>query len=295
MNTATANPGAGDDDNGLSDARSWVLVTRPRAQAHDWVCKLRAHGVHALALPLIDIGPAPDPAAVRSVFAQLTPGSLLMFVSPNAVAQFVACLPSPLCWPAGVGAAATGPGTVAALAAAGVPAVAVVAPPADAPQFDSEALWAQLHHQPWVGRSVWVVRGEGGRDWFAQTLAAAGAQVGFIQAYRRAAPLWRPEETVRLARQLQQPQRGLWLFSSSEAIDHLCQACPGTDWQAHTAWASHPRIVNRARAAGFGQVQSCPATLEALVQHLHHHQMHHVVPSEPFWCDVAPSSGAQAV
>jgi len=53
----------------------------------------------------------------------------------------------------------------------------------------------------------------------------------------------------------------LWLLSSSEAIAHLGRALPGQDWAAAHALATHPRIAQAARAAGFGCVSECKPAL----------------------------------
>ncbi len=254
------------DDGGLR-----VLVVRPRAQAAAWVDELRALGVDAHALPLIEILPAPEPASVDDAFAKVarlasafdgvapqcvapdeSVRPLLVFVSPNAVAGFFAS--SGRAWPANAWAAATGPGTVAALRDAGVPAGCIVAPLVDAPQFDSEALWARIASWRWQARPVWLVRGNGGRDWLGATMRAQGAEVRVVQSYARAAPRLADAERALLAAALAEPARWAWMFSSSEAIDHLASLAPGADWRAGRALASHPRIAERARAAGFGDV-----------------------------------------
>lgn len=230
-----------------------VLVTRPEPQASDWARRLTAAGLPARAVPLLDIGPAPDPAAVRAMAAALAPGMLVMFVSPNAVRQFFACLPSGWPWPDGVRAGCTGPGTASALAEVAVPAAAVVAP-APGASLDSEALWARLAHEDWAGRTVWIVRGEGGRDWFAGTLCAAGARVHLLQAYARHAPVWNAGQQAEARAAVADPERSCWLLSSTEAIDHLASVLPGADWARAWALASHPRIADRARQAGFGRI-----------------------------------------
>lgn len=43
-----------------------LIVTRPREQALPWVQALRAAGIDAQALPLIDIAPPADAAPVRA-------------------------------------------------------------------------------------------------------------------------------------------------------------------------------------------------------------------------------------
>lgn len=232
-----------------------VIVTRPRAQAEPFVQALQALGLDAVALPLIEIAPAPDPAAVRAAWAALPQASFVMFVSANAVAQFFALRPPGAAWPPGVRAGATGPGTSAALAAQGLPPTAICEPGADGP-FDSEGLWGRIADEPWAGRTVWVVRGEDGRDWLAERWRAAGAVVHFVAAYARQAP--RPDAHGRalLAAALADPAAHRWHFSSSEAVAHLRGLAPQVDWSHAQALATHPRIAAAARAAGFGEVHA---------------------------------------
>jgi uroporphyrinogen-III synthase len=242
-----------------------LLVTRPAQQAQGWVSKLRAQGLRAAALPLLDIGPPPSAAPLQHMRAALAPGALVMFVSPNAVEQCFAAWGRCGDWPKGVLAAATGPGTVAALEAAGVPRACIVAPPANAPQFDSEALWRQLRQDDWHGREVWVVRGEGGRDWFADTLRAAGATVRLVQGYSRGAPVLCEAGRRLLVQALATPDQTHWLISSSEALDHLASLAPGADWSGASAWVTHPRMAERARALGWGRVREIATGLDAVV------------------------------
>jgi uroporphyrinogen-III synthase len=232
-----------------------VIVTRPLAQAAAWVDALKALGCDAQALPLIDIAAVGDTGPLHRAWSTLAQYSLVMFVSANAVQHFFALASSAGSWPAGVRAGATGPGTSAALRTAGVPEAAVVEPPADAASFDSEALWARLAHEDWMGRKALVVRGEDGRDWLAEALRARGAAVDFVAAYRRLAP--QPDAVGRrlLADAQAQPSQHVWLFSSSEAVGHLARLVPQADWSGAAAMASHPRIAAAARAAGFGRVE----------------------------------------
>jgi uroporphyrinogen-III synthase len=160
-----------------------------------------------------------------------------------------------LAWPRQAWAAATGPGTVAALRECGVPDERIVAPAATSAQFDSEALWAAIAGWPWAQRPVWIVRGNGGRDWLGRQLRDGGADVHVVQSYGRTAPSLAPAERAVLAEALDLPARWIWMFSSSEAIDHLQAIAPAARWQAGRALASHPRIAERALALGFGTVR----------------------------------------
>lgn len=235
-----------------------LIVTRPRPQAAGWVRELRALGQEVSTLPLIEIAALDDPEPVRQAWFDLDHRALVMFVSANAVMHFFAAAPSACSWPAGVLAGSTGPGTSAALRSAGVPAALLVEPAADAQAFDSEALWARLAGQEWAGRSVLVVRGEDGRDWLAETLRGRGAAVDFVAAYRRRPPALDAEELALLRQSLADPAGHLWLFSSSEAVGHLRTLAPAADWSRSAALASHPRIAQAARTAGFGRVDLVP-------------------------------------
>jgi len=240
-----------------------VIVTRPVADAQHWVHELRQAGFAAEALPLIDIAAALDTGALARAWQTLDRYAACMFVSGNAVAYF---FKSPFAsgLPPTLRLMAPGPGTVAALLAAGVPSAQVDAPGADAEQFDSEALWAVAGRRDWRGKRVLVVRGESpdtaggavssGRDWIARQWEAAGAQVDFVGVYQRRAPQF---SEAQLARARAASKDGsVWLFSSSEALANLTHqpALAGVDWRGARAVATHPRIVDAVRAAGWGVV-----------------------------------------
>jgi uroporphyrinogen-III synthase len=246
-----------------------VIVTRPAAQAADWVDHLRASAIDAVALPLIGIAPVTDPSALLAAWRGLAQRDLVVFVSPNAAEQFFALRPHGVTWPAGPRAGSPGPGTTRVLVGLGVPASAIVEPADDAAQFDSESLWARLRTQDWQGRRVLIVRGDGGRDWLAQTLQAAGAQVEHVAAYRRLAPALDSDHAALLRAALERPEAHLWFFSSSEAIDNLAAAplvsdAP-TDWARARALATHPRIAARARQLGFARVTEARPSLAAVI------------------------------
>lgn len=241
-----------------------LIVTRPAAQAQAWVRRLRELGLQAEALPLIGVAPLDDDTPLREAWGTLQTAALVVFVSPNAVAHFFAAAPAQAAWPAGTLAGSTGPGTSAALREAGVDDANIVEPAADAPSFDSEALWQQIRHRPWAGQRACIVRGEEGRDWLAGELKAHGARVDFIAAYRRTPPAMDAAGQALLAAAIAQPAAHLWLFSSSEAIAHLHGLAPQAEWGTSRALASHPRIVQSARDAGFGHVDSVAPAPEAV-------------------------------
>ena len=260
-----------------------VIVTRVQPQAARWV-KLLTPTCDALALPLLETLALADTSTLQAVGQCWPDYTAVMFVSSHAVDHFFASnqaaallykgqtAPETRAW-------CTGPGTRAALLAQGLPAQKVDAPPADGGQFDSEALWQQVQGQVGPGARVLIVRGDTrdddsdkpdstdqpaatpgvGRDWLAQTLHQAGAEVDFVVAYQRAAPVWGPAEQA-LARQAAS-DGSLWLFSSAEAVGHLSSLLPGQSWAHARALATHARIAQAARDLGFAMVCESRPTL----------------------------------
>lgn len=261
-------------------SRPRVIVTRPAREAAAWVQSLSHAGLPAVALPLIDILPVTDPGPVRRAWQQLPDFDAVMFVSANAVAGFFESKPADVEWkhaPATLEkittsrAWATGPGTVQALQQAGVPPEWIAAPPPQAAQFDSEALWQQVGASVQAGQRVLIVRGcdgqaargaQGlGRDWLASRLQAAGAVVDFVVAYRRGLPRLNPQQ-LQLAVDAAS-DGSVWLFSSSEAVANLRQCLPAQAWSAARAVATHARIAAAVKVAGFGVVcESRPAVAD---------------------------------
>lgn len=246
-----------------------VLVTRPAAEAQRWTQALRERGIEADSLPLIEIAPLDDTTALHNAWQAMPRHAAVMFVSANAVQHFMAARPAGQLLQAQ--AWGTGPGTQAALIAAGWPPEQIRCPAADADKFDSEALWAQVQAdvRAWAGRSVLIVRGAdasgqlAGRDWLAQQLQAAGLRVQQCVAYVRRAPVL--EEAQQALARSALRDGCWWLFSSSEAAQNLAQQLPGAIGPASRALATHPRIAARLQQQGWGRVEVVPATLAAQV------------------------------
>ena len=254
----------------MAGAAPRVLVTRPEGQAQDWAQALRAHGLAADTFPLIEIAPWADKTLLHAAWAELPACAAVMFVSANAVTHFMAERPAGSPWRAQ--AWGTGPGTAQALRAAGWPAALIRCPAADAPRLDSEALWALVapEVQQWPAAArVLIVRGAdadgelAGRDWLALRLTEAGVQVSQCVAYVRRAPSL--DEAARARARQALVQGDWWLFSSSEAAHNLLQALAQAPGPHARALATHPRIAERLRAQGWGEVRVVPATLEAQV------------------------------
>lgn len=266
-----------------------VIVTRPARQADDWLAALQAEGHSTNHVPLIEITPASRPqdqAAHALALQSLSGCRALMFVSGNAAEyffkknrpialieqqqyaiEFIVNYASHLrCW-------ATGPGTVQALLAAGVPPAMIDAPAHDGGQFDSEALWQIVQSQVKLGGRMLIVRGrdvdmpDSSRDWLAQQIAAQGGQASSLVVYERRAP-------ALAASQIAQSQAWLrdgsvWLWSSSQALRHLP---PQLDVSQGTCICTHERIAQAAKNQGFAVVCTSRPTVHdvlASIKSLH--------------------------
>lgn len=287
----------------MGDKRRRVIVTRPAQEAAHWVEELANSGLEAQALPLIEIGAVTDPAdtaLLQAAWRSLSGYAACMFVSGNAVHYFFqqktaedqsiraqAAINSEAVeaidlLPASLRFLAPGPATAAALLAAGVPAAQVDSPPPQAGQFDSEALWQVIGQRDWRGARILVLCGQThgtadqavtGREWLAQQFVAAGAQVDRISVYQRSAPKLTKAQ-IELAC-IASCDGSVWLFSSSEAVANLLQqplqpglTASGLDWRGARAIATHPRIAQAVRAAGWGVVRESRPTLADIVDAL---------------------------
>ncbi len=261
-----------------TDRVASVIVTRPAPDAQRWVDQLEQRGISAETLPLIEIASVGELTAARAAWAHLDRYAAVMFVSGNAVEHFFAAQhlsadsnTRDLAWLPHVRFMAPGPGTAQVLTAQGVPAAQIDTPPADAAQFDSEALWQVIGQRDWVGQHVLIVRGQSahnstsdaaatGREWLARQLENAGASVEFVVVYERRAPRFTEAQQRRIV--ASQRDGSVWLFSSSEALAHLP---PVANWSQARAIATHSRIAQAAQAAGWGVVIESRPALDDIV------------------------------
>jgi uroporphyrinogen-III synthase len=240
---------------------SKLIVTRPQPESDQWVQGLARSGVNARALPLIDIVQLRSPE-LELARSQLPQFQAIMFVSPAAVRAFFAEHVQ-LSTVTNTRFLATGPGTVRALKQAGVSPRWIDAPAADAPRFDSEALWSLIAGRGWAAERVLIVRGQGdgqGRDWLANQFEQAAAMVHFVLAYERRLPEWTPSDRALAA--LSTTDASAWLFSSSEAVLNLLRLMPDTDWSQVPCICTHERIAQTTSNLGFQRISLCRPALQ---------------------------------
>ncbi len=156
----------------LSDLK--VLVTRPAGQARTLCDGIEQAGAQAIAFPVIEIVPI---VTSTWAIASLPTPNIIIFVSRNAVMHFVAGWQGEL--PSEVKLIAVGAGTAAEMQAAGLRVDSQ-------PEMEnSEGLLSLLSLDQLDNKSIWIVRGEGGRAHLASRLHALGATVVYLEVYQR--------------------------------------------------------------------------------------------------------------
>lgn len=229
-------------------------MTRPEGQANGLLEGIRALGGEATHCPFLAIEALAESAELRRIATHLNQYRACIFISANAV-QLAWPVLVRAGWPASIAAAAIGPGTARVLHS--YSASPVIVP---ASRFDSEGLLAEslFSEAQCRGQSFALIRGEGGRDYLAQTLRSRGAQVDEAAVYRRAL---HPEALPRLNDWLTAEPSPVTsatiVISSSESLERLvASASPqvAADLSRIPLLVPHPKIAEAAYRLGFSNV-----------------------------------------
>jgi uroporphyrinogen-III synthase len=236
-----------------------ILVTRPAAQAAGFSDAIAAAGGRPLLLPLIEIEPQIDEATFDGLAQRLDDFDYVFFVSANAVEHGVAAIRARRAWPPGPAVATVGPGSAKALREAGFNEVLV---PAE--RFDSEGMLElpEFSADQIAGRRVLILRGDAGRELFADALRERGADVEVAACYRRHFP---PISVEAL------DAADALTLTSSEAVRHLAKLLRQQQFEALFArpvFTPHPRIAAAAREEGFAEVHETAGGDVGLMQGL---------------------------
>jgi uroporphyrinogen-III synthase len=248
-----------------------IIVTRAGDTGQSLAVALADAGEECLWLPAFEFGPAPDEPRVAELLGQLDRYNLAVFVSPAAVKATASRLGKP--WPRGTAIAVVGAGTRRAIRAhiSSASEATLFAPEVgdvESEQGGSEALWRALQPAIVQMSRVLILRAQQGREWLAERMAAAGARVDALAVYtRRPAPMSSAAQAT--VRRWQAAQRAAVLVvASSEAVDAVVEqldALAGAAWtRSALALASHERIAQRLRAAGFNEVKLVAPEVDAI-------------------------------
>jgi uroporphyrinogen-III synthase len=160
-----------------------VLVTRPAPQAGPLAELIRAAGGSARLFPVMEIVDPQDSRPLHRSVDRLDDIDLVIFISPNAVNRAMHAILSRRTLPTGLRLACVGRGSARELSRLGY--TDVITPLGRA---DSEALLALPALQAVAGKKIIIFRGDGGRELLGDTLTARGAEVEYVECYRRVRP-----------------------------------------------------------------------------------------------------------
>lgn len=222
-----------------------VLVTRPAHQSKPLCDQISALNGVPVCLPCIEIAPPDQPELARSLLLQ--PVDVMIFISPNAVSWALKLLKGEqLSQTAKIGA--VGLSTANTLKAKGIQVDLV-----PTQSYDSEGLLALDELANPIGRSVIIVRGQGGRPLLRDTLSERGALVEYAEVYQRKRPDTDASELVADWRR----QVNLVTVTSMEILNNLIEII-GTKslplLQATPIIVISPRMQSGAESMGFRHV-----------------------------------------
>lgn len=242
-----------------------IVVTRPALQATSLAEMIQSAGGRPILFPVLEILDTADLAPLIDAVDRLDRFDLAIFISPNAVLRAMNQVAARRSWPAGLRAAAVGKGSVKELKRFGITEVLV-----PTRSFDSEGLLALPELQQIDGWRVVIFRGDGGRELLGDTLARRGAEVEYVESYRRARPR---ADAAPLLRAWARNEVDAVTVTSSEGLRNLFEMLGklGQSWFLRTPLlAPHPRIAAVARELGCRHVvETAPGDeglMDALLQ-----------------------------
>jgi len=222
-----------------------LLVTRPADQAEGLCALIEVAGGRAWRWPLLEIVPVGDAAPALALLNR-EDWDWLVFVSANAVR----CAAGLQSWTRrGSGStriAAVGAATAQALAETGMRVDLI-----PKPQFNSESLLATPEFTQVLGTRILIVRGAGGRELLARTLAERGAETAYAEVYQRRCP---QTDATALIEAWRKGGVDMALATSGEVLAHLMDLLgeAGPELAARTPLAViGGRIAQHARERGW--------------------------------------------
>ncbi len=264
-----------------------IVITRPVGQARQLLevltkaieqCGIAQRDLpEIVSLPLLTIVPKEDDHLADHIATILNEADLAIFVSPNAIESVMRLLSrswqdfSKKVIPVGV----MGGSSALALKNHGIGLEAQPTPiymPQNPEHWDSVGLWQTLQslEWDWTTKKVVIFKGDGGREWLADTLKEAGATVDALSTYARV-PLDIDHHAWEVIRAIDLSQ-SLWLLTSSEAVRYLGQVVQDQfpdglqSLQRASAVCSHHNIADAAEMIGFGEVFTTESGDDALVK-----------------------------
>jgi len=237
-------------------------VTRPAHQAENLSRLIEERAGVAIRFPTLAIVALDDASSIQNTLAHLDKYQWLVFISANAVTMHSY-------YSDGVKIEKFKPVRIAAIGKATAQALALAGLPVDlVPEsgYNSEALLAMPQMQQMNDQSCLIVRGEVGREELATTLRSRGANVEYLDVYKRIIP---KIDSSQVSLLLAQDKLDVITITSGEALQNLLIML---EEKHHQRLLEVPLVVvsNRIRqiAADMGfkriTVTNCPSDIAIL-------------------------------
>ncbi len=222
-----------------------VLITRPADQLDEVSTLIEQGPARAIPFPLLDIVPIPQDSTADGKVLNSDQYQLAIFISRNAVRLGVPILmdswhglPQHILW-LGVGRS-----TAAEMSRCDITGIF--------PELaSSEGVLSMPETQGVTGKRVLIIRGEGGRELLAATLRQRGAQVDYLEVYRRKKHPWTPAQLMHL---LTEERVRAAVVTSGEALQYFSELA-GTASRDLTLLVPSARLMDLARQLGFDRIR----------------------------------------
>ena len=217
---------------GLPLTGKTIVITRPERQSGTLYERLSKLGAHVIKFPLIAIEAPENSDFFNDQLNSLDGYDCLIFTSRNAVEMTFETLAksSPTAVSLGLleslQIAAVGKQTAEALENHGV-TVSIVPDV----YFNSEALLEHDSLRKVASQRLAIIKGEGGRDLLRDTLLKRGAEVDYIDAYRRICPM---TNLLPLVKCQESDGIDIIALTSVEGLSNLFTLGSGQTWLSNT-------------------------------------------------------------
>ena len=222
-----------------------VLITRPADQLEEVSRLVERVGARAVPFPLLDIVPISEDDGFVHKILPSDRYALSIFVSRNAVRFGIPFLedlwrrlPEQMLW-IGVGRS-----TAAEMARHAISATFPELP-------STEGVLSMAETRCVTGKRALIIRGQGGRELLAATLRERGAQVDYLEVYRRTKHPW---TRAQLMRRLKVEHVRVAIVTSGEALDYLAELA-GKAGADLVLLVPSARIADLAARIGFNQIR----------------------------------------
>ena len=224
-----------------------ILITRPNEQA-DSLCKLISnHGGVSVRFPTIKIQPIVRTDKLIKRFDEISKYDFIIFISRNAAKITIDHFIGNIDVFIDTQIIAIGPGTAEELATRGL--TDIICPGS---QTDSKALLdlKEMQSNKIANKQILIIRGTGGRELLADSLETRGANINYVEVYKRCLPEYGKHE---IGNAWYKKKPDVVVVTSNEILNNLINLLSDDKKKLFSTplVTMSERIAERARKEGF--------------------------------------------